>query len=116
MQVLIILLIIFNALMAAAIIAAMIIDLKGESADKTSTKATLTATKTVLANTALQLASVLNTKEIKYKGKVFKVADVSCESGNIFVKLEDNLGFSQNINIAEISINEKVITGESSKK
>lgn len=110
MTVLIIILVVCNIVMIAGIIGIFIVANKDESKEKKDLKHDNDILSQQFAFTAKYLFDLLNSKLIKYKGKMFEVKRVNiCSSNNnaILVELVDKIGFTKVVDIKDLTIIEK---------
>lgn len=108
MTVLMIFLIVFNAIMIAVFIGAVISCNMGDSKRRMELLHENERLSCSHKHIRRTLLTVLNEKTVKYKGKVFAVKSIDTyDNGDIEVELIDKLGFTQKLNINDLYITEK---------
>ena len=107
---LIVILIIANIVLVAMFIGVLITTCKGESKNKKDIKHANELMAEHLACTQKHLFDLLNSKTIRYKGRIFEIKHINiCAASNsaVLVELTDKLGFTKTVDIKDITINEK---------
>lgn len=110
MTVLIIILVVCNFVMIATLIGAFIAFAKDDSKEMKDIKHEKAMLSQQFAFTEKYLFDLLNSKLIKYKGKMFEIKRVNvCSSNNnaILVELVDKIGFTKTVDIKDLTIIEK---------